>query len=145
MFTMTRPFDDIEFAALDRMIGETYRQFKDRVATGRGLSMDQVEEVARGHVWSGSDAKERGLVDEMGGFFDAVDLARAQAGLSSSASYALITYNPWMGSRNFIPAYLIHMLGPQVDLPPAIQHLAELSALKDEHVYAMMPYYLEIQ
>ena len=48
---------------LNAFLDETYRGFKEHVAAGRHLSADQVEAVAKGRVWSGEEAKAKGLVD----------------------------------------------------------------------------------
>lgn len=151
MFSMARPFDAVEFAALDRMIGETYAQFKDRVGKGRALDAAQVEEVARGRVWSGTDAKDRHLVDEFGGFFDAVDRARIDAGMGAKAPYDLVTFDAYNGSGNTFPTQLVSLprqikraLEPKVELPKEIQPFWQLAALRDEHVFAMMPYRVDV-
>ena len=144
MFSVYRPFDPVEFAALDKMIAAGYAQFKEKVAQGRSLTDEQVEEVARGRVWSGTRASENGLVDQIGGFFDAVDIARREAGIGASTPYSLITYDPWMGSPGYIPAVLIQALAPRAKLPPELAHLIALSVFQDERIFAMMPYYLEI-
>ena len=59
-----------------------YDNFVARVAEGRKLPESRVREIAKGHVWTGVQAKELGLVDQVGGFYDAVDKAQALAGLS---------------------------------------------------------------
>lgn len=150
MYSMTRPFDDVEYAVLDRMIEDTYRQFKEKVELGRGLTPEQVEEVARGRVWSGEAAKERGLVDEIGGFFDAVELAKVQAGMGEGVPYALVVYNPWYGSGSGIPAFLVESdllakVFPHMELPPALKQMVAEAYMSDERVYAMLPYALEIK
>jgi Peptidase family S49 len=58
----------------------------------RGLSADRVQQIVRGRVWPGADAKERGLVDELGGLGTAMEVARERAGLSPSAQPELRTY-----------------------------------------------------
>lgn len=63
-----------------------YTAFKDRVATGRSLTTEQAEEVAKGRVWTGSRALELGLVDELGGMDTAIELARELAGIEPGAS-----------------------------------------------------------
>jgi protease-4 len=75
-----KPLSDDEEAAIDGEIGATYDAFVDVVAQGRGKSREQVEELARGRVWSGADAHTHGLVDELGGFETAVRYASARAG-----------------------------------------------------------------
>jgi len=61
----------------------TYEEFLEVVATGRGMDIDSVNEVARGRVWSGVQAKERGLIDQLGTQRQAIDSAARIAGLGS--------------------------------------------------------------
>jgi protease-4 len=79
LFSTARPLTDEERAMLQRWVESFYWQFVDRVAQGRKLSREQVDAVARGRVWSGAQALQRGLVDRMGGFEDAVRSAAARA------------------------------------------------------------------
>ncbi len=145
MYSVAKPFDDIEYAALDRMISHTYGRFTEKVSVGRNLTPERVEELARGRVWSGRAAKERGLVDEEGNFFDAVDRARAAAGLRPDAPYSLVTYNPWARGVGDVPAQIVRAFSPKIELPPEVQAFWSLAALRDERIFAMMPYHLEIQ
>jgi protease IV len=65
----------------EAFLDDIYAGFKDRVARGRKLSADAVEAVAKGRVWTGEDAKSHGLVDALGGYAMALDLAKAAAGI----------------------------------------------------------------
>src|SRR5215471_17435503 len=89
MFTTTRPFSDEEWARLNTWLDRIYADFTSKVADGRGLSMDQVHEVARGRVWTGADAASNGLVDHLGGLETAVALARRKADLPDTAPLRL--------------------------------------------------------
>ena len=62
-----------------------YDNFVARVAEGRKLPVERVREIAKGHVWTGVQAKDLGLVDQIGGFYDAVDKAKALAGVTGEA------------------------------------------------------------
>jgi protease-4 len=73
--TLLRPFTGEERAVLRDKIAQTYDLFLDRVAAGRKLEKARVDAVAQGRVWTGQDAHEQGLVDRLGGFREAVDLA----------------------------------------------------------------------
>jgi protease-4 len=84
MFSPLRAFTEEEWERLNVWLDRIYGDFTAKVANGRGLSSDRVHEVARGRVWTGADAKERGLVDELGGLSAALDLARQRAGLPPS-------------------------------------------------------------
>src|SRR5271163_473344 len=69
-----------------------YTDFVERVAEGRNLSTKAVDAVARGRVWTGADAFERGLVDELGGFRTAVRRAKILAGLDEDADVRIVNY-----------------------------------------------------
>jgi protease-4 len=69
-------------ARLDAFLDQVYAAFTAGVARGRELSRDEVLEIAQGRVWTGQQAKELGLVDELGGFTRALALAKEQAGIA---------------------------------------------------------------
>ena len=79
--TIARPKTDEELAVFQRMVDWIYSQFVAKVAEGRKLKPSFVEEIAQGRVWSGTEAKKLGLVDEMGGLNDAIRYAGTQAHL----------------------------------------------------------------
>jgi protease-4 len=74
-----------------------YQNFVDRVATGRKLSAERVNEIGRGRVWTGAQAKENGLVDELGGFATAIRAAKEAAGIAP-AQEVEITFYPRLKS-----------------------------------------------
>ncbi len=80
--TLSRPFNAEEMSYLDRYIERGYDLFRSRVATGRKMSVEEVEEIAQGHVWLGQDALKIKLVDELGGLDAAVKKAASLANLS---------------------------------------------------------------
>jgi protease IV len=81
MFSSVRRFSESEWDLVDRWLDRVYDDFTARVAEGRRISRDRVDELARGRVWTGADAREHGLVDELGGLQLAIDIARQRAGL----------------------------------------------------------------
>jgi protease IV len=85
MYSTHAPFGDAEMERLDAFLDAVYDDFITKVGQGRGMSRDAVHEVARGRVWTGADARENGLVDELGGLRDALRIARDRAGLSDDA------------------------------------------------------------
>jgi protease-4 len=85
MFTTTRPFSDEEWGLVNAWLDRIYADFTQKVASGRDMTVAQVDHIARGRVWTGADAAERGLVDHLGGLDDAAALARRKAGLPDSA------------------------------------------------------------
>jgi protease-4 len=85
MFSSRRGFDDVERERLAASLDAVYDDFVAKVAQGRGLSVPEVEAVARGRVWTGRDAVDAGLVDRLGGLREALQLARSRAGLPDDA------------------------------------------------------------
>lgn len=86
----TTPWDDVQRARMQELVDQTYTQFKARVAEGRALADADVEAAARGRVWLGIDAEERGLVDHLGSFQDAIADARDRAGISERRKVGLV-------------------------------------------------------
>ncbi len=80
-----RPFTPEEIEELSRKVEQFYSVFLDRVARGRNMSVEQVDEVGRGKVWLGYQAKNVALVDEVAGFESALAAVRAKAGLDDDA------------------------------------------------------------
>jgi protease-4 len=92
MFSPTENFSARAHSRLEAFLDETYKGFKDHVATGRHMSPEEVEAVAKGRVWSGEDAKARGLVDELGGYQAAIRLAKEAAKLPPEAPFKLTVF-----------------------------------------------------
>jgi protease-4 len=87
-------FTPAERQHFERSLDYVYDVFKTRVADGRKLGADAVEAVAKGRVWTGADAKPRGLVDALGGFDTALDLAKRAAGIAPGSDVTLKTFPP---------------------------------------------------
>jgi protease IV len=83
-----------ELSVLEHQLDVFYDEFKDRVATGRGLPPGDLESIAGGRVWTGSEALRRNLVDEIGGFRDALAKARELAEITEKESGALAKITP---------------------------------------------------
>ncbi len=83
-FDITRPLDPDMAATIQSVIDKGYRDFTGRVAKARGRSVEAIDAVARGRVWTGAQAKQRGLVDAFGGLQDAVNDAAARAKLGKT-------------------------------------------------------------
>ncbi|WP_460356602.1 signal peptide peptidase SppA [Mycobacterium sp. ZZG] len=84
-WSINAPFTDEQQAHVEAEADLFYTDFVARVADGRGMSVEDVERVARGRVWTGADALQRGLVDELGGLRTAIRRAKALAGLDVDA------------------------------------------------------------
>jgi protease IV len=119
-----------ELAVLEHQLNVFYDEFKDRVASGRGLRSDDLEGIAGGRVWTGAEALRRDLVDETGGFRDALAKARELAGLTEESGL-LAKITPPGGAR---PA-------PGEPVQDAVDAArAALRELSTARVWALAPY-----
>ncbi|ATB29861.1 signal peptide peptidase SppA [Melittangium boletus] len=89
MYASSREFTPEQLAKNEAFLDRVYEDFTAKVAEGRHLPLEKVREVAKGRIWSGADAKERGLVDELGGFPVALRLAREAAKLEGEVRVEL--------------------------------------------------------
>jgi len=80
-FSGQRPFSHYEREVFERMLRHIYDQFTETVATSRELTVEKVDSVAQGRIWSGLSAKEISLVDQYGGLLDAIKVAGDEAGI----------------------------------------------------------------
>ena len=81
--TVTQPLTEFQYGKLQEMVVKTYNDFTSRVAEGRGLTQSYVDSIGQGRVWSGVDAIEIGLVDQLGDMEDAIAYAAQKANLGN--------------------------------------------------------------
>ena len=120
-FDPTRPLDPEAGNLIQSVINHGYAQFIGKVATARKSTPEKIDSIARGRVWSGAQAKERGLVDEIGGLRDAQVYAAQLAKLGGPDEYKVRYVEPplspfdqfFLGmSKNARTASLVRALGP---------------------------------
>lgn len=87
-----------ERAMIQEEVDEIYDLFLSRVSEGRNMSKDKVNVIARGRVWTGTDAKRIGLVDELGGLKDAIEFAAKEAGIKDKK----VLYYPYRKMDKFL-------------------------------------------
>jgi protease-4 len=91
-WSINAPFTPEQKAQVEAEADLFYTDFVERVADGRNMTVDAVDAVARGRVWTGADALEHGLVDELGGLRAAVRKAKVLAGLDEDDKVRLVSY-----------------------------------------------------
>jgi protease-4 len=138
IFSTYRPFTPEERQALRKEILYTYDKFIAGVAEGRRLTPEKVNEIGRGRIWTGRQAKERGLVDEIGGLSTAIRLAKKLAGIPSEEQISL---SIWPKKRSFWDSVFGRRapetgFGAQAELQKALE-IFRLMA--EPRVWALMP------
>lgn len=86
LYTVSRPLTEAEKNFWQKNLNEYYDTFTGKAAEGRGMPVEEIRKIASGRVWSGAQAKERRLVDVLGGFDDAVKIAATKAGVADDYS-----------------------------------------------------------
>jgi protease IV len=90
VFDLWEPWTPQQSESAQKWVDDFYETFITEVADCRKMSKPAVDSVARGRVWSGADAKEKGLVDQLGGLADALASARGRSGLGGTDDYEVI-------------------------------------------------------
>lgn len=146
---MSRPWSAEEIATMQNYVNRGYSLFRKRVAEGRKMSTEQVEKIAQGRVWLGTDAKNIKLIDGFGGLSDAIDKAAELAHLSSYQAVEYPAMAGWMeqlldmagGNKG---TYLDEQL--RLALGELYQPFIMIRNMKEkEPVQAALPYVLNIQ
>ena len=91
-FSPVSRFSDSARQALQAQLDDTYERFLQVVADGRGMTRDEVDRIAQGRVWTGRQAYENGLVDELGGLWRAIEVAKVEAGIDQESEVTLVPF-----------------------------------------------------
>ncbi len=92
MYSSMQPYTPEQFAKFNASLDRIYAEFTDKVAQGRHLPKERVLEIAKGRIWSGEDAVKLGLIDELGSFKHAIDVARELSGIPADKEVRLERY-----------------------------------------------------
>jgi protease-4 len=139
LYSELAPFSPEERAWIRRDMGETYARFKAVVAEGRRMSEQDVEQIARGRVWTGAQAHEVGLVDALGGFDTALDLAKELAGLRPEQHVRAVQVRL---PRHELPPSPFPVGSEGLNLATAIEALQDLAR---ERVWALAPWIVHVR
>jgi protease-4 len=92
LFSLQQNFTPAQRAWIEKSIHDTYDQFVKGVAQGRGMTVDAVDKIGKGRVWTGAQAKNLGLVDELGGIDTAIRLAKQLAHIPASERVNIVRF-----------------------------------------------------
>ncbi|SEA82833.1 protease-4 [Prevotella sp. tc2-28] len=145
--TIARPFNDEEMALLGNYIDRGYNLFRKRVADGRKLKVEQVEEIAQGRVWLGCDALPIKLVDAIGSLGDAVKKAAELAKLKEYHTSAYPNEPSWLdalldiaGDKSYLDEQMEATLGEYYEPFKLVKSLNRQSAIQ-----ARLPFYMTVK
>jgi protease-4 len=150
--TLARPKTDLELGMIQGQVDRIYDQFIAKVAEGRKLKKEAVQEIAQGRVWSGQEALKLGLVDELGGLDEAVRHAAKMA--KAENDYCIVgpereqdAFKEFLKNLGQGKARKLAKTGPVEALAGSFKaQLERLSALNDPRgVYARMPFDLQLK
>ena len=94
IFSPVRPFTPDERKKIGDLMQATYDTFVEKAAAGRNTTPERIDAIAQGRVWTGKQAKELGLVDELGGLDRALAIAKERAKIAAGSEVELVVYPP---------------------------------------------------
>ncbi len=153
VMSMTTPFNPTEREAMQKLMNDIYAQFTQKAAAGRKMEVEKLEKLARGRIYTGQQAKELGLVDEVGTLEDAIAFAKQAAGLDPKDKLEKLSLpkaaNPF--EQLFGPIEpetragqaLLRLLPPSLQAPLKDLHAFEL--LANEPLLTVMPFRLNVR
>ena len=149
MYSLTRPLDAEETAYMQRSVDDIYEAFLENVSAGRGMDKAEIDEIAQGRVWTGSDALKIGLVDEIGTLADAVRYAAIAAGDTEAdlGTWEVAAYPKPMTTLDIILETLTGSTDALAGTPfeSVGRAFRSWDATSTGKVYARMPYIMEIK
>ncbi|MFB6285743.1 MAG: signal peptide peptidase SppA [Candidatus Bipolaricaulia bacterium] len=133
VYDSARPFTDAERETIWTLMARTYDVFLERVAASRAMARDEVDAIGGGRVWTGRQADEKGLVDELGGLEEAIAKARELAGLRANTGVREMPMptSPTPGAPSAQPSGLIDYA------------LDNLATLQQARTYCLVPFHPE--
>ena len=135
LYGFTRPFDAAEYAYMERSIEDIYTKFTALVSEGRGLSVEEVDNLGQGRVWTGTDAVANHLADETGSLKDAILYAAQAAGEPDLAQWDVKGYPKPASALDD----LMEMLGGKTEEDEVSALLGGLDLSKPQ-ILARLPY-----
>jgi protease-4 len=140
-FTTTRGFTEEERGIVRKFNKEFYDDFVNKVAEGRKMGFDEVDQIARGRVWTGNQAKENGLVDELGGLKQAIEIAKIKAGIKEKTLVEIVT----LPKRWSFLGWDFEEAFSFLSSKKILKDLEKLEEFNQEKVFYLMPYEIEVK
>ena len=142
LFSDQQNFSPAQRAYIEKSLNETYADFTKGVAAGRKMQVAAVEKVAKGRVWSGSQAKELGLVDELGGLDRAIEVAKQLSGIPADESVHIVRFPV---EKSFFEQLLEREKDNNMSESASLESIVRHIVSQMQPVQARMPYELHIR
>lgn len=138
IYSPDRRFTKDERAKIEESMQNVYDQFIERTAAARHMAPEKVDEIAQGRVWTGEQAKQIGLVDELGGLYTAIDMAKQRARIPADEEVELVSYPPRRSFYEVLADQLGSPVGKMQSAPAADAVLQFLGPRERKAVAALM-------
>ena len=146
LYDESHGFTASERQRIEAIIGQIYADFLERVADGRSLTLEEVEAVAQGQVWTGREALAHGLVDEIGGLKRAFEIAKERAGYSTDTKFELLDLPTSPSVLDLVLRDGLGAFGAGSDLSSIPREwLFALGSVAKERSFALLPYSIQIR
>src|SRR5271170_196574 len=142
LFSAQQNFTPAQRAYIQKSLNDTYADFTKGVAQGRKMTVEAVDKVGKGRVWSGAQAKELGLVDELGGLDRAIEIAKQLSNIPASDSVHIVRYPE---EKSFFQQIMEREKDNNMSESQSLEAMLRHIVSQMEPVQACMPYELRIR
>lgn len=142
IFSDQQSFTPEQQSLIQKSLDETYAQFTGGVASGRHMSVEAVDKIAKGRVWSGAQAKKLGLVDELGGVDTAIEVAKRLSHIPAGTQVHVVRYPQ---QKTFWQLLVEHEENLSASASSSIQAALQQLLTNSGAIQASMPYRLTIR
>src|SRR6202451_3507220 len=142
LFSAQQNFSPAQRAYIQKSLNDTYSDFTKGVALGRKMTVEAVDKIGKGRVWSGAQAKELGLVDELGGLDRAIEVAKQLSNIPTGESVHIVRYPE---EKTFFQQFLEREKDNNMSESQSLESMLQHIVSRMEPVQARMPYELPIR
>jgi protease IV len=142
MFSSQQNFTPAQRAYIQKSLNDTYADFTKGVAQGRKMTVEAVDKIGKGRVWSGAQAKEIGLVDELGGLDRAIEIAKQLSNIPAGESVHIVRYPE---EKSFFEQFLQRQKDNNMSESQSLESMINHILSQMEPIQARMPYQLHIR
>jgi len=142
MFSAQQNFTPAQRAYIQKSLNDTYADFTKGVAQGRKMTVEAVDKIGKGRVWSGVQAKEIGLVDELGGLDRAIEIAKQLSNIPAGESVHIVRYPE---EKSFFEQFLQRQKDNNMSESQSLESMINHILSQMDPVQARMPYELHIR